>query len=436
MKKISGTILLTAIFLLTACGKKVGRDVDSSREVNTESVQTSNHTMDVKTESASETAEVTTKEKKKAGKNIPDEVFFETTDNVEVYENLSVAELITNTNAELTEPEKKIKTDELGECSVNISFDYEGISYEKEITYNVSDTTQPIILNMGWSPYTIIDEPFDLSSIVGYADNYDRSPELSYTGEVNTSEYGAYPITATVTDSSGNSTSWDMDVFVVSEIPAPEDNNTRVNFSDFMDYYCYENVSYGIDVSAWQTNVDYEKVKEQGCEFVIMRMGYCYSEIKKDDYYDRNMENASAAGLDIGVYFYTTANTEKKAREQARWIIEQLDGRQLDYPVAFDWEEWGQFQKYGMNIRDLNEIFEAFCDELEKNGYSGMLYSSKNFLNNFWDNKKNRTVWLAHYVDETDYDGEFSIWQASAYGRIEGIDGDVDMNIRLNDMPV
>lgn len=433
MKKICAAALLTAIVTLTACGEKVGRNVEISQEIQTEAVQTSAQTTVVPAET---TAAVTTEVKKKVSKDVPEDVFFETADTVEVYAEITAGELITATNAELTEPEKKLNTDKLGECSAVVSFEYEGALYEKEVAYTVADTTQPLILNMGWSPYAIIDKPFDLSSIVGYVDNYDRSPELSYTGEVNTSEYGIYPITATVTDSSGNSTSWDMDVVVVSEAPPPEDNNARVDFSDFMDYYCYENVSYGIDVSAWQTNVDYEKVKEQGCEFVLMRMGYCYGEIKKDDYYDRNMENASAAGLDVGVYFYTTANTEEKAREQARWIVEQLDGCQLDFPVAFDWEEWGRFQQYGMNIRDLNEIFEAFCDELEKNGYSGMLYSSKNFLNNFWQNKNNRTVWLAHYVDETDYEGAFAIWQASAYGRMDGINGDVDMNIRLNDMPL
>ncbi len=302
--------------------------------------------------------------------------------------------------------------------------------------YSVVDTTNPVALNMGWSPYVLQNEPFDLSSIVGYVDNYDRNPQLTYSGDVDTSTIGNYPISVTVTDQSGNSTSWDMEVLVLTQIPPTEDNNPRVNFTDFVDYYCYENVSYGIDVSAWQTNVDYEKVKEQGCEFVIMRMGYFYGEITMDDYYQQNMENATNAGLDVGVYFYTTANTEDEAREQARWIVEQLDGRELDYPVAFDWEEWSNFQQYGMNVHDLNEIFEAFCDELEKNGYSGMLYSSKNFLNNFWTNKNNRPVWLAHYVDETDYEGQFAIWQASAYGRMDGIEGDVDMNIRINEVPV
>ena len=382
------------------------------------------------------TTETTTTTVKIEDKVIPKEVYFETLDTVEVYDEVPLSELITDTNVTLLEPDKIIGTKKLGRVGVKVRFEYEGEEYLGKVGYDVVDTTAPVVLNSGWNPYVKLDQPFNLSSLVGYVDNFDRSLDLSYTGEVDTSTIGRYDITATVTDDSGNSTSWDMAVYVLMDIPAPEDNNPRVNFTDFVDYYCYENVSYGIDVSAWQTNVDYEKVKAQGCEFVIMRMGYFYGDIVMDDYYQQNMENATKAGLDVGVYFYTTANTEDEAREQARWIVEQLDGRELDYPVAFDWEEWGQFQQYGMNVRDLNEIFEAFCDELEKNGYTGMLYSSKNFLNNFWTNKNNRPVWLAHYVDETDYDGQFAIWQASAYGRMDGIEGDVDMNIRINDVPL
>lgn len=432
MKKIFIISLLTAFCIMTACDSKVGKISDVESCIAT----ISSSTATVQTTSKTTVKAVTTSTEKKVRKNPPDSVVIESLENVEVYDELTVEEMILDTNIELKNPADVINVSELGKKSAKVEFDYEGESYETEISYNVVDTTQPVALNMGWNPYTKINKSFDLSSIIGYADNYDCTPELSYTGDVDTTTVGAYPITVTVTDSSGNSTSWDMDVFVVNEIPTPTDNNTRVTFQEFMDYYCYENVSYGIDVSAWQTNVNYDKVKEQGCEFVIMRMGYCYGEIKMDDYYQQNIRNASAAGLDVGVYFYTTANTEKKAREQARWIVKQLDGRKLDYPIAFDWEEWGQFQQYGMSIHDLNEIFESFCDELEKNGYTGMLYSSKNFLNNFWENKNNRTVWLAHYVDETDYEGTYAIWQASAYGRMDGIEGDVDLNIRINEVPL
>lgn len=427
MKKYLIATTAFIISALTSCGQTVGADSDILSDTTTTTISTATQIT---------TTVTTARSIKAADNNPPDTAYFTTIDNIEVYSDITIADLILDTNTKIIYLETPVDTSETGEKQVEILFEYEDGTYRKNIPYIVVDTTEPLVLNSGWNPYVKINEPFDINSVVGFADNYDRNPSVTYSGIVDNETVGAYPITVTVTDSSDNSTSWDMTVFVMNEIPAPEDNNPRMEFSEFMKYYNYENVSYGIDVSAWQTDVDYEAVKAEGVEFVLIRMGYCYSDIYMDDYYFQNIENADNAGLDIGVYFYTTANTEEKAREQARWIIKQLDGRQLDYPVAFDWEEWGSFQKYGMNIHDLNEIFYAFCDELEKAGYSGMLYSSKNFLDNFWENKINRPVWLAHYVDETNYTGAFAIWQASAYGRISGIDGDVDMNIRVNEMPV
>ena len=420
--------------LLTSCGQTVGSDSDVSEAVGSTVTSITSTSSTIATSAT--TAVTTAKSAKAFSNNPPDTAYFTTIDNIEVYSDITIADLISDTNTEIIYSETPVDTSETGEKQAEILFEYEGGTYRKNIAYTVSDTTEPLVLNSGWNPYTKVGEPFDINSIIGFVDNYDRSPTVTYTGTVDNTTVGSYPITVTISDNSGNSTSWDMTVFVMNEIPKSEDNNTRVEFSDFMEYYNYENVSYGIDVSAWQTNVDYEAVKAEGVEFVLIRMGYCYNEIQLDDYYFRNIENADNAGLDIGVYFYTTANTEEKAREQAKWIVSQLDGKELDFPVAFDWEEWGSFQKYNMNIHDLNEVFYAFCDELEKSGYSGMLYSSKNFLDNFWENKINRPVWLAHYVDETNYTGAFAIWQASAYGRISGISGDVDMNIRINDMPL
>lgn len=426
------TILIT-LCVLTSCGRNVGMDRDAvSDQLIAETVVSSKSS--AVSSSVKTTVTTVYESSEKIDKNPPDSVIFESSDSLEVYSDVKVSEFIIDTNTEILNSDEILDTSGLGHENITVIFRYEDKTYEKIISYEVVDTTEPLVLNSGWNPYVQVGKPFDLNSIVGFADNYDRQPVLSYTGEVDTETVGNYPITVTVTDSSGNSTSWDMSVLVLNEIPVPEDNNPRVNFTDFIEYYNYENVSYGIDVSAWQTNVDYEAVKADGCEFVLMRIGYCYDEIQMDDYYLQNIENADNAGLDIGVYFYTTANTEEKAREQARWIVEQLDGRELDYPIAFDWEEWACFQEYNMNVHDLNNIFNVFCDELEQNGYSGMLYSSKNFLNNFWENDMNYPVWLAHYIDETDYTGPFAIWQASAYGRISGIEGDVDMNIRINDI--
>ena len=433
MKRTQIGILAAATILMTGCGNSGGADPESATELTTTTTTLSTTTTTAPP--ATTTSPVTTTAKVKT--DPPDSVILNSESEIEVYSKTTVAELITDNNVKLTAPADLIDTEGLGEKKAKVTFEYEGIEYEKEITYNVVDTTPPLILNAGWNPYTKVGQPFNIDSIIGYVDNYDRAPAVTYSGDVDTSKVGKFDLDVTVTDDAGNSTDFSLTVLVLNEIPFPEDNNTRVAFSDFIDYYDYDDVSYGIDVSAWQTNVDYDAVKNAGCEFVLMRMGYYYNgEPVMDDYYERNIREASAAGLDIGVYFYTTDNTEEGAREHARWVIDNLDGRELDYPIAFDWEEWGSFQEYGMNIHDLNNVFEAFCDEVEKAGYTAMLYSSKNFLNNFWENRNDHPVWLAHYVDETDYEGPFAIWQASAYGYIPGIQGNVDMNIRFNSEPL
>ena len=433
MKSTKIGIIALAALLLTGCGKKIGTE-SSSAETTTSAAKT---TSSAATTAAATTTTAATTTAKTISKDPPSSVILDSAESVEVYSEMTVAELITDNNVRLTSPADLIDTDGLGEKKTTVRFEYEGSEYEKEVAYTVVDTTPPLILNSGWNPYAKVGEPFNIDSIIGYVDNYDRAPSVTYAGNVDTSAVGSFPLAVTVTDSSGNSTDFDLTVLVLNEIPQPTDDNERVAYSDFISRYDSGDVSFGIDVSAWQTDVDYNAVKEAGCEFVLMRMGYYYRDAPvMDDYYRQNMENATAAGLDVGVYFYSADNTEEGAREHARWIVEQLGGRKLDYPVAFDWEEWGSFQEYGMNIHDLNCIFEAFCDELGKNGYSAMLYSSKNFLNNFWENRGDHPVWLAHYVDETDYEGKYAIWQASAYGRIPGIAGDVDMNIRYNSEPL
>jgi GH25 family lysozyme M1 (1,4-beta-N-acetylmuramidase) len=152
-----------------------------------------------------------------------------------------------------------------------------------------------------------------------------------------------------------------------------------------------------------------------------------------DKFYQNNIKKAKEAGLEIGVYLYTTANTETEIKENAKWIADTLGGQKLDFPVVFDWESFGNFQQYEMSIHDLNSYFELFNSEMENYGYSAMLYSSKNFLNNFWYVKNDYPVWLAHYTNQTDYNGVYDMWQMSCYGRIDGINADVDLNILYTD---
>lgn len=363
----------------------------------------------------------------------PEDMVITVNDTVEVYNELTVGKLISDPRIKLKNGNDIIDTSKTGIFDVTVSYTYKDKLYEHTVSYTVEDTTDPVLLNSGENSIVQSGTDFDLNDYVGFADNYDRTPTLSYEGYVDTSICGIYPITATVSDSSGNNISWDLNIEVTDEIPVPQDNNDRISFNDFTRRYSENNISFGIDVSKWQGDIDFEAVKNAGCSFVIMRIGFYYDETEIDEYYKTNMAAAKEAGLDVGVYIYTTANTQEEVIENAEWIAEQLDNQELDFPVVFDWEDFSNFQQYEMSIHDLNELFTLFASEMDKYGYSSMLYSSKNFLNNFWYEQNEYPVWLAHYTDETDYAGEYAIWQASCFGRIDGIEGDVDLNILYKD---
>ena len=296
------------------------------------------------------------------------------------------------------------------------------------------DTTPPLLLSGGYHSVIKRGETFDLDALVSYADDTDPAPVLTYTGKVDTGTLGDYPVTATVTDRSGNKTTWELNVSVVDSLPVSSANNrTQVNFSDFQKTYAGKNREFGIDISKWQGKVDFSAVKAAGCSFVIMRIGFGGSDISMDEWFRTNFSGATAAGLKVGVYFNSTASTEAQVRAQAKWIASQLDGAALQFPVAFDWEDFGHFQKHGISLSELNHLYDVFDAELTAAGYPTMLYGSRNMLVDVWTNQKQRPVWLAHYTEQTDYTGKYVLWQESCSGRIPGIGVDVDMDVFYTD---
>ncbi len=304
---------------------------------------------------------------------------------------------------------------------------------EFRMNYTVTDSVPPLNI---WSWDNAVLErgsEFNINDLIAYGDNADPTPLLSVDGNVNMEKNGEYPLHVKVTDSSGNTTEWDLNVEVADELPSYEDTAERTKFADFASAYKGQNRSFGIDVSAWQDEIDFRAVKEAGCEFVIIRIGYTGDgDIKIDKTFSRNFQGAKAAGLKTGVYLYSTDTTEEQVRNAADWVIETLGGENLDFPVAFDWEDFDDFQDYGISLHELNKLYDAFADELSQAGYGCMLYGSRNHLEKIWDDTDIRPVWLAHYTEKTDYEGPYMLWQASCTGRISGIDGDVDMDILYN----
>ena len=321
-----------------------------------------------------------------------------------------------------------------------------------EITENTSvlseptpgDVTEPMILSAFSNAKLKVGDLFDANEFISYIDDHDRNPFLSVETPVDTTTPGVYETALIVTDANGNQARKSLTVRVVTgeetptptpegmtPTPTPVPQPSNLDFSEFRSRYSGD-IEYGIDVSKWQGDVDYGMIKQEGCSFVIIKAGTYYKgEFVFDSMYEQNLANAKAAGLKVGLYYYTPITTEAVVRDCVDKICESLNGMELELPIAYDMEQWKRFQQYHINLQDLNGLFYAFCDECEKYGYQGMLYNSKNKLETVFD-AKNHPVWLAHYTRTTTYEGDYMLWQVSNVGRIPGINGDVDLNILYN----
>ncbi|MCR5166461.1 MAG: glycoside hydrolase family 25 [Oscillospiraceae bacterium] len=347
----------------------------------------------------------------------------------EVYSQADIAELLDGSGIGLAE-DITIDTSVKGDFRADITYEDKGEKSVRSVYYSVRDTAPPVVLNSGWSNLIITGDEFDIYDIVGVGDYYDTDITITYTGDVDTSAAGDYPITVYASDSSGNSTDWQLTIAVRDEYPSytegGDGSSDATPFGEYLKDSAKAGIL-GIDVSKWQGDIDFDAVKAAGCEFVIMRIGADIDGIYEDTYYRKNIEGAEAAGLRTGIYIYTTANSEEEIRAEAEWINNVLSGRKLDLPIAFDWEDFACYQQYNISIHDMNGLYALFDECMESYGYDTMLYGGKYNLRDFW--QTDSKVWLAHYTDQTDYTGDYSIWQFSCTGSIDGIYGYVDVNV-------
>ena len=186
----------------------------------------------------------------------------------------------------------------------------------------------------------------------------------------------------------------------------------------------------GIDVSVWQGVIDWQKVKDAGVQFAIIRSS---SGPRVDTMFDYNITEAQKAGILVGVYHYCYALTPEEAREEAQHFIETIEPYRIDYPVMFDFEDNSQAK---LGKARLTEIAAAFLAELKNAGYYPMIYSYRNWLENNLDMNRlsEYEVALAEWnVAIPKYTGPYGIWQYSCKGQISGIEGDVDLDICYKD---
>lgn len=279
-----------------------------------------------------------------------------------------------------------------------------------------------------------------LDGVLSYIDDYDSEPVVTYTGDVNDKVAGTYPITVKITDWAGNAVTLDLKVKVWDSTGyTPPTGETTAEappkyykFKDFVADYGPRGTMVGIDVSKWQGDIDFNKVKAAGCEFVIMRCGVYYEkEFKLDPTFKTNYANAKAAGLKVGIYYASTDATPDEVRDNANKLIDALNGDKLDFPVTFDWENFGHIQRYKISLNDLSNLYDVFEQACNERGYETMLYASKYYLTEIWKPADSVTVWLAQYSEKITYKGTFYMWQVSDCGKIDGIDGPVDMDILM-----
>lgn len=190
----------------------------------------------------------------------------------------------------------------------------------------------------------------------------------------------------------------------------------------------------GIDVSRHQGNIDFNKVKNAGIDFVIIRAGYGRDISQKDKLFEQNYKRAKTAGLKVGAYWYSYATSVDDVKQEAKACLQAIKGKTFEYPIYFDLEEQDQFAK-GKAFCD--SLVKAFCTELEKAGYWAGLYISRSPLQTHIssDVAKRYALWIAEYGSKCNYSGSYAIWQYSSKGKVAGVSGNVDCDYCYIDYP-
>ncbi len=189
--------------------------------------------------------------------------------------------------------------------------------------------------------------------------------------------------------------------------------------------------AFGIDVSKWQGNIRWDEVAadDKDVAFAMIRAGSGSGDpgYRSDEYFAQHYDGAVAAGLPVGAYWYSYALTPEAAVAEAETCMAVLGDRAFQYPIAYDVELQKQ---WAMSPEDFCAIVDAFCSTMEANGYYVMVYSSATPLTNLYTQEMRLKygVWVAQYAPNTFYDGDYGMWQYSCTGKIDGIDGDVDLN--------
>lgn len=207
-----------------------------------------------------------------------------------------------------------------------------------------------------------------------------------------------------------------------------------------------DETTFGIDVSRYQGTIDWPQAAGSGLDFAMIRVGYRSMDdgtIKEDPNARYNLQEAAAAGIGIGVYFFSTAVNETEAAEEAAWVADLIAPYPITWPVVYDCEGYGDpdSRQYGLDKKTRTDNALSFLESIEKCGYEGMFYSSRNEMEEEakWEMSRidpEYKVWVAQYpaepypgTQQSSYSGDHHMWQYTTDGIVPGISANVDMNI-------
>ena len=191
----------------------------------------------------------------------------------------------------------------------------------------------------------------------------------------------------------------------------------------------------GIDVSVWQEDIDWVQVKEAGIQFAMIRLGYrsmAEGLLNEDSCAKANYAGATAAGIQVGGYFFSQAVTVEEAVQEARFVLEMIRDWELQMPIVYDWEHTGQDTRTAnVDARTLTDCAKAFCKTVEQAGYEAMVYFNSYQAENslYLEELAEYPFWLAQYDQPLDFAHRVDIWQYTDQGSVPGIQGDVDVNL-------
>lgn len=330
-----------------------------------------------------------------------------------------------------------IKFNDIGSQEVIIYYQKGKFKKKARRIFKIIDNEEPLVLvNTNLNVYKGTKKE-DLINMVTSGDNYDEKPKRYFEGDIDLDKIGTYNLVYVIRDSSGNETRKKMLVKVIEKKKRIVGNNNVPVKLDLIDLEHIKNnkknekTEIGIDVSKWQKEIDFQKVKSSGISFVIIRLGHqkgFNGDLILDPYFEQNYHNAIKNNLKVGVYFYSYALNDEDAKKQAKFVLDNLKHKKINMHVAFDWEDFKYLPKVNLSFIKLNQLAEVFLKEIKNKGYKVVNYSSKYYLENIW-NINQYDTWLAHYTFKTNYKGPYIMHQLTDKAAVPGVKGPVDVNI-------